>query len=189
MSKTIFTNKYLRVLLLTNSVILLSGAMLGPIYALFVEKVGGSLMDAAVAGGVYSLMAAMVTLVSGKFADKIKRKKIIIALGYFIMGAGFLSYLWVNSVWSLFVVQAIIGFGEAIYAPVFDSLYSKHINWGKGGSQWGTWESTRYLTASLGAFIGGALVTLVGFNSLFITMTLLCASSAVYILFLNKGKL
>ena len=44
-------NKRVKVLLVTNSVILLSVAMLGPIYALFVDEIGGSLLDASVAAG------------------------------------------------------------------------------------------------------------------------------------------
>ena len=43
-------NKAIRLLLLTNGFILLAGAMLGPIYALFVERVGGDLLHASLAG-------------------------------------------------------------------------------------------------------------------------------------------
>jgi len=45
----LFLNRGLRILLVTNAMILLAGAMLGPIYAIFVEKVGGNLLDASIA--------------------------------------------------------------------------------------------------------------------------------------------
>ena len=35
-------NKALKILLSTNAIILLAAAMLGPIYAIFVEEIGGS---------------------------------------------------------------------------------------------------------------------------------------------------
>ena len=39
-------------LLFTNSLIIVAGAMLGPIYALLVEDIGGGLLDASLASVV-----------------------------------------------------------------------------------------------------------------------------------------
>lgn len=184
-----FFNKALRILLSTNSLILLSAAMLGPIYALFVEKVGGDLMDASIAGGIFALVAGLTTLISGKYSDKIKQNELIIVLGYTIMGIGFLLYFWVSSIIFLFLVQAIIGLGEAIYSPAFDAVYSKHLNQKKSGLQWGAWESMNYFTTAIGAIIGGAIVTYFGFQTIFIIMAALCFSSALYIFHLKRSTL
>jgi hypothetical protein len=48
--RLLFFGKVLNILLVTNGMILLAGAMLGPIYALLVEEVGGDLLDASLAG-------------------------------------------------------------------------------------------------------------------------------------------
>ena len=180
MPRKIF-NKALRILLSTNAMILLAAAMLGPIYALFVEKIGGDLMDASIAGALFACAAGITTFVSGKYSDKIKENELVVVLGYAIMGFGFLSYTYVDSIWALFLVQIIIGLGEAVYSPAFDSVYSKHLNKQKAGSQWGAWESMNYFTTAIGAIIGGLLVTQFGFNIMFIIMSLLCFSSAIYI--------
>ena len=55
--------------------ILLAGAMLGPIYALFVEEIGGNLLDASFAGGMFALAAGITTFISGKYSDKIKENE------------------------------------------------------------------------------------------------------------------
>lgn len=182
-------NKALSILLATNAMILISAAMLGPIYAIFVEKIGGDLMDASLAGGIFALVAGVATLVSGNFSDKVKENELIVVLGYSVMGLGFLLYTLVSSVGFLFIVQAIIGLGEAIYSPAFDAVYSKHLDGKKSGTQWGAWESVNYFTASAGALLGGLLVTLAGFNALFITMSLLSFGSAFYIYRLNRRVL
>lgn len=187
--KRLFFNKALRILLYTNAMILLAAAMLGPIYALFVEKVGGDLMDASIAGSIFALVAGLTTLIFGKYSDKIKENELIIVLGYGIMGVGFLLYFWVASVLFLFVVQAIIGFGEAIYSPAFDAVYSKHLDEHKSGTQWGAWESMNYFTTAIGAIIGGGLVTIFGFQVLFVIMTMLCFGSALYIYHLKRNML
>jgi len=57
-----FFNKALRILLVTNALILLAAAMLGPIYALFVKEIGGDLMDASIAGFIFAISAGLVTL-------------------------------------------------------------------------------------------------------------------------------
>jgi len=187
--KQLFFNKALRILLSTNAMILMTAAMLGPIYALFVEKVGGDLMDASIAGGIFALAAGLTTLVSGKYSDKVKENELIVVLGYSIMGIGFLLYFWVNSIIFLFMVQAIIGLGEAIYSPAFDAVYSKHLDGHKSGTQWGAWESMNYFPTAIGAIIGGGLVTLFGFQPLFVIMAMLCFSSALYIYHLKRSIL
>lgn len=85
-------NRALRILLTTNASILMAGAMLGPIYALFVERIGGDLMDASMAGGIFALAAGLTTLVSGRYSDSIKEKELVVIVGYIIMGIGFFLY-------------------------------------------------------------------------------------------------
>jgi len=185
----LFFNKALRILLVTNTLVLVAGAMLGPIYALFVEKVGGSLLDASLTGSIFALAAGITTLVAGKYADKVKRDELIVAAGYAIIGIGFLLYTTVNSVMYLFLVQILIGFAEAFYSPAFDALYSKHITPKKAGREWGTWEAMNYFSLFFGAVAGGLIVTKFGFNTLFIAMAVLCFASALYIYHLPKRVL
>lgn len=182
-------NRAIRVLLFTNAMILLAGAMLGPIYALFVEEVGGDLLDASVAGGLFALAAGLTTFISGKVSDQIRHSEKIMVFGYAVMGLGFLFYRWTDSVWMLFVIQVLIGFGEAIYSPPFDQIYSKHLARTKAGEQWGAWEAMNYFMAAIGAFLGGLIVHRFGFDVLFVTMAVLCFTSAFYLLFLPTRTL
>lgn len=184
-----FFNKSLRLLLITNGIILLAAAMLGPIYALFVEKIGGDLLDAGLTGGIFALAAGTTTLIAGRYADKIKRSKIIMVIGYLFISGGFFLYTAVNSIWFLFIVQIIIGFGEAIYSPVFDALYSKHITKTKAGREWGTWEAMNYFTIAIGAAVGALIVTVFSFNVLFVIMGLLALGSCLWVYLIPKKAL
>jgi len=133
------------------------------------------------------------------FFDELWNEKIIFencpAIDYTENGLKYLFSLpeemkfFINSVVFLFIVQAIIGLGEAIYSPAFDAVYSKHLDGHKSGRQWGAWEATNYFTTALGAIIGGAIVTLFGFQILFIIMAILCFSSALYIYHLKRNVL
>ncbi|MBU0706339.1 MFS transporter [Patescibacteria group bacterium] len=174
-------NRAIRILLATNALILLAGAMLGPIYAIFVEEIGGDLMDASVAGFLFAITAGLITLYTGKYSDGMRHSDKIVILGYSLIGTGFLLYQLVDSVMSLFAIQILIGIGEAVYSPAFDKLYSKHLDWGKSGTEWGTWESMNYFTAAFGALVGGILVTWLGFAALFYLMAFLSFSSGLYL--------
>lgn len=179
-------NKATKILLITNSLILFAGGMIGPIYAFFVKEIGGTLLDASYTFGTFAFVVGIVTLISGRYADKIKENELIIVLGYLILGVGFFGYIFVNSIIFLLVIQIIIGFGEAIYAPAFDAIYSKHLDKKVLGSGWGTWEAMNYFTTAIAALGGGILVTFFDFNIIFIIMSLLCFISAIYILFLPR---
>lgn len=179
--KRLFFNKAIRVLLITDALVLIAGAMLGPIYALFVKDLGGTLLDASISGGIFALSAALTTLVAGNFTDRLKDSEMIVIFGYSLMGVGFLLYILVDSIFTLFLVQMIIGVAEAIYAPAFDTSYSRHVTIRKAGREWGAWEATKYITAAIGSIIGGFIVIKFGFNFIFLIMALLCFSSALYI--------
>jgi MFS family permease len=181
-----FFNKAIRVLLATNALILLASAMLGPIYAIFVEKIGGDLMDASIAGGLFAIAAGITTFLSGKYSDKTKENELVLVAGYLTIGFGFLLYIIANSIIFLFIAQIIIGFGDAIYSPAFDSIFTKHLNSHKSGKQWGAWEALNYFTTAIGAIIGGLVATKFGFTPLFIIMASLCFASAIYIYFLPR---
>ena len=182
-----FFNQALRLLLITNGLVLLAAAMLGPIYALFVEEIGGDLLEASLTGGIFALAAGITTLIAGRYTDKLKENNsLIVSLGYTVMGIGFFLYTFVNSIWFLFIIQVIIGFGEAIYSPAFDTLYSKHITKTKAGREWGAWEGMNYFMLAGGAAIGGFIVTYLGFTTLFIIMGSLCILSSLWIYFTAK---
>lgn len=181
-------NKALKILLATNGLILVAGAMLGPIYALFVERIGGDLLDASVAGALFALSAGIVSLLFGKLSDEVKHSDWVMILGYALIGLGFFLYLFVDSVLFLFVVQVLIGMGEAIYSPSFDKLYSFHLDDGKGGTEWGAWESMNYFTTAFGALVGGLIVSKFGFSAIFIIMAALCYVSASYLLLLSPKR-
>lgn len=171
----------LRVLLITNGLVLLSAAMLGPIYALFVRDIGGDILDTGLAAGVFTATAGVVVFFFGKMSDRIRESELVVALGYAIMGTGFFLYTQIDSMVELLLIQVLIGFGEAIYSPAFDALYSKHLDPKHSGAQWGAWESMNYFALSLGALVGSGIAALFGFTMLFLVMGSLAYLSALYI--------
>ena len=180
-------NKVLRFLLLTNGFVLVSSAMLGPIYALFVEDIGGDLLDASLAGTLFALAGGITVLLSGKYADRLTHPEYVMAGGYLILAAGFFSYLFAYSIWHILIIQAILGLGEAIYSPAYNAIYSRHLDKSHEAAEWGAWEAMAYFVAAGGAIAGGYIATLLSFQWLFLIMSMFCLLSSIMIIVMPKS--
>jgi len=182
-------NRATKILLSTDSIVLISVAMLGPFYTIFVENIGGSLFEASLTIAIFAFVAGITTLIAGKYTEKMKEKELVVVFGYTLMGIGFFLYIFVNSIWALFAVQVLVGFAGAIYAPALNYLHNEHVNKCGVGKIRGTWEAIDYFSVSIGAFVGSLIVYFWGFEMLFISMTAFCFSSALYIYFLPRRVL
>ncbi|PID70065.1 hypothetical protein CSB37_03585 [bacterium DOLZORAL124_38_8] len=187
--KKILKNTALKILLVTNSMVLISGAMIAPIYAIFVEKIGGDLLDASFASALFAVVAGITTFFSGRISNKMTEDKKVVSLGYLLIASAFFGYTQVESMTTLLFMQILLGIGESIYSPPFDAEFSRHLDKGESASEWGIWESTNYFSSAIGALFGGYIATTFGFNTLFIIMGILSLSSSVYLYFLPKKVL
>lgn len=181
--------KAIKYILLFDGAIMFASAMLMPIYAVYVEGIGGDLLTASSAWTIFMLVTGIVILFIGRIEDKINLPKISVAVGYLIIGLGTLGYLLVKTPTLLFVVQAVIGLGTAIAAPATASIYSKNVDKRKEATQWGNWEGLYYIVTALGAFIGGLIANYYGFNALFTVMSIICLLSAILFLFVPRRYL
>lgn len=178
-----FLNRPLRIILAVDFLVLTSAAMLTPIQAVFVEDIGGDILDAGLASSIFAVVAAGVVMIAGRSSDRVKHKQRLVALGYLATGAGFLAFLWVDSVFKLFVVQAWIGMSQAFMAPAFDALYTDQIgSKRREGSRWGLWEAGNYLAIAVGGAIGGLVAKFWGFDKLFVLMAVICFGCSYYLI-------
>jgi MFS family permease len=175
-----YKNPALKALLIGDALVLTAAAMLTPIYAVFVQKVGGDLLDAGITAAALAFGSAAASLVAGRYADSLRNKKQLIVLGYVITGLGFLLFTTIHAVWYLAAVQLCIGLVRALAEPAFDALYSVHLDKNREAEEWGAWEGMSYFVAGVGALLGAAIVSYSSFTVLFLIMAGLCGVSALY---------
>jgi MFS family permease len=178
-----FLNKPLRILLVNDTLVLVAASMIVPIYAVYVDEIGGDILDAGLAAGVFAGVAGVTALIAGRLSDRVRHQGRIVGMGYLLSGVGFLLYAFVSSMWQLLAVQVLIGLAQASATPAFDALYTKHIGSKKrASSRWSLWESGNYFAIAIGSASGAAIVELTSFDTLFVIMAALCFGSAFYIL-------
>ena len=95
----------LKILLWSSFLINLSAGLLGPIYAIFVENIGGNLLTAGSAYATFSISSGILIYFLGKWEDKLKHQERILLLGRFLTILRTAGYLLVQSPIHLFGVQ------------------------------------------------------------------------------------
>ncbi len=160
----------LKFLLIADAWATLALGMLGPIYAIFVEEIGGDILDASWAFFTFTLTSGILIFLIGKWEDRFKHKEKLVLLGYILISIGTLGYIFVFNQLSLLIVQAILGVAVAFLSPAYDSLYSHFVIKKEEASDWGIWEGMGYIVTAIAAVIGGYIADLAGFKTLFIVM-------------------
>lgn len=159
--------------------------MLGPLFAVFAQKVGGNVLDITWAWAVFLVVTGVSIIFVGRWSDsaasrrKHAREKILIA-GYALNTICTFGYLLVEGPVGLFIVQAGLGLGLALASPTWLALYGDAESKLKSGFKWSlTSGSEKFITAGA-ILIGGYIVTAFSFELLFILMGFIQVLATIY---------
>lgn len=164
-------NRSLKILLAINLIFVFGASLLGPLYAVFIGKIGGNILTIGWAFSVYMITVGLVAFFSGKLGDIIKEKEYLLAIGFLIRGIGFFLYIFIGTIFHLLLLQFLLGIGEAIANPAFKAIYSLHLGRGRESSQWGIWDMSYSMIVGLAAIVGALIVNFFGFTILFYIMS------------------
>jgi predicted MFS family arabinose efflux permease len=182
-------NGPLRILLIVSGLFTFAFGMLMPIYALFVEGIGEDITVAANSWAVFSLVAGLLTFVAGKWENKIKETELGIAWSQFVLGFAYILFFLTDGVMMLYLAQACMGAGMALFWPAFHSTYGKHTTRKEAAWQWSLYDGLAYLLPALAAVVGGMVVEVYGFSSMFIIMATLSFVCGFFVLLLPRKAL
>jgi len=166
-------HKQLKLFLAVNSFFVFAIGMFWPIYAIYVQQIGGDILEAGAASAIFMIVSGVGILFMGKVQDKIERDKPVIIVGYSLMSISFLSYFFVSNITQLFLVQVLLGISSVIVTPAYDSFYTKYLEKGKFASQWGAWEASWHIVTGIAALVGAFLAKMFNFRALFMAMFLI----------------
>ena len=178
----------IKFLLFSDAWITLALGMIGPIYAIFVEEIGGDLLDASWAFFAFMISSGIALYLIGKWEDKSKHKEKLVTIGYSLTALGCLFYFFVYNQTTLVITQIILGLAEAIQIPAYDALYSKYLTKKHYASEWADWEAMGYITTAIAAIAGGYVASLYGFKALFIVMFIISIFGVISSLKMFKKK-
>ncbi len=162
-------HKVLKILIFSSIFYNFAAGLFGPIYAIFVQEIGGTILTASIAWSVYTFFIGALMLIFGRMEDKFNKRKLFV-VGRVINACGIIGYLFVDSPASLFVVQGILGVAVAIMNPTFEAIFSRGLDVGKESTEWSLWEGSINIFYSGASLIGGTIASVFGFKYLFMFM-------------------
>lgn len=161
--------KEYKILLLASILANFGDNLIGPFYAVFVQEIGGTVLDIGFTVTVFAVCTGILMILVGKFSDKLN-KELIAVFGYFLYAIGSLLYLAISSPWQLFGLQIIFAVGTACLTGPLTALFAKYIQKGKEGEQWGFEGGSSYIAVGMASFFGALIVNAWGFQVLFLIM-------------------
>ena len=163
-------NKKLRILLYANNLWYLGEGMLGPLFAVFAEKIGGNILDISWAWAVYLLVTGILIVFVGKISDNRKNHKGLMVAGFGLNAILTFAYLLVSTPLHLILIQVGLGIAAALAAPTWYALYSKYQKKNNSGFSWGLADGLAKFIIGVSIILGGLIVTYFSFELLFIIM-------------------
>ncbi len=182
-------NLALKILFVCNAIYLFAALLLGPLYAVYVQKIGGGVLLVSITTAVFYVSSTIFLILMSQRGDEVKEKKLLLAASYAIRGFGFLGMIFVNTALALILIQIVFGLGDSLGTPIFSALFAKHTNKKMEVMEYSDWTLVANLVMALGSIVGGFIVSGLGFNFLFVTIAFLCFVSAGWILFTPKDVL
>ena len=99
--------KILKVLRYSSNIWYLAEGMLGPLFAVFAQKIGGNVFDVAWAWALFLIIDGLLIVVVGKISDKYIKGNILMVAGYALNALFTFGYLFVHSTAELFFMDKL----------------------------------------------------------------------------------
>lgn len=158
-----------KILLFGSSLWYLGEGMLGPLFAVFAQRIGGDILEITWAWAIYLIVFGALTMLVGGISDRIGKEKMMI-IGYWLNAVLTFAYLFVHDAFGLFVLQAGLGVAAALATPTWDALYDHYSGDDSEGTVWGVADGLPKMATGLAIVAGGMIVDAFSFAALFVIM-------------------
>ncbi len=180
-------NPVVRYLMLSDNLVLGALGMFSPFLVLFVEKHidGGNEFVAGIALSIYLASKSLLQIPVATTIDKIKGEKddYVLLIGFSFISAFLnISLLSVSKIWHLYAFEFLSGLSAAVTYPAFMAIFTKHIDKGMEGTEWGVYYTLTNLCGAFLAGLGGYIAKNYGLPSLIIATTILNFIGAIFLI-------
>ena len=145
-----------------------SESMWVPLYAMFVERVGGNILDAGIGYAIFEIVTGIIVITFGRSRLFSEHLEFLTFTGFTVAGFGDLLLIMVKNKYELFIVQVVIGIAVGILNPAWDALYSEVSE----VSKWTLWSGGVTFFTGISALLAGVIVRFQSFRAMFLIMAI-----------------
>ncbi len=180
-------HRVIKVLLLAALFANFAEGLYTPVYAAYVERIGGGLSDAGLSWSINLVVFGVLAMVLSHVETGSKRRVGYLFLGYVLSALASFLFGVINTPTMLYFVQFLRGLSWAMISPVWDAFFSLYVNRRNATVEWGYYEGGWSIATGVGSAIGGIFVTIFSFQLLFSLSALLNLLAALLV-FLNRRE-
>lgn len=142
-----------------------ASGILMPIYAFFVQKIGGGILETSWAIALYSMLCGIGTIILYKTPWSRQYPKQFLWIGWLLWLLSMVMYLVMQNLVVLYLSQILNGIGDAMCEPIFDAEFSQEAstNLAEG---WALFNGATSIFSGIASFIGGFIAAWYGFDVL-----------------------
>ena len=165
----------------------MGNSILVVIIPLYVSKLSSpSIPESLLVGvliSVYGLVFTILQPFTGAISDRLDRRKVFILVGLLVMAASTFSFNLATTFTHLVIIRILQGLGVALTVPASLALLAAGTMRGSRGGTMGFYTTLRMVGFAIGPLLGGYLQVRFGFETAFITGTVLLLLGALLVQF------
>ena len=175
-------NKSLKILFILNSIFVFASSLFGPLYAVYVQGLDNKVISVSLSWAAFMFASTIFMYFIGKKGDDVNEQELLLAGGFLIRSLAWFGYLFITNIFSLIILQVVLGLGEALGSPSWNAIFAKHLDKKSEIREYSDWNIINNLITAFATIAGGVFVTLLGFKFLFVIMGLLAFVSFIGVL-------
>lgn len=177
--------------ILADLFLLAGWGLIQPIFSVYViENVkDATLVTVGAAAAIYWILKSILQLPVANYLDKTDGETDdfrALILSLFLGALAAFSYVLINQVWHLFLVEVFHAVAFALYVPAWSAIFSRHVDKNKVSFDWSLDSTIAGLSAGVSGLLGGAIAAKLGFSGVFILAGALSLVAAFVLLMMPE---
>ncbi len=181
-------NRTMRLLMLSDIFVLTGFGLIQPILAIFINGgvTGGTVLTAGLASTIFLVIKSLVQLPFGRYIDSHTSKTRWLMIGTMLMAGVPVLYISADSIYHIYLAEAIYGLGSGLAYPTWLGLWSTNMDKGRESFQWSVYSTSTGLGTAATGTLGAAIASVMGFKATFVFAGLMCLLGCATLLVLEK---
>ena len=172
--------------ILSDLALLAGWGLIAPVFAVFVlnRVEGATVITLGIAAAIYWITKSILQVPIALFLDKTVSERddyIFLVCGLILAGLAAISYILINQIWQLYLVEFLHSIAFAFYVPAWSGMFARHLDKNHQSLDFSLDSAVVGVASGITGISSGFLVTWFGFGTIFVLGAVFSFVSAVII--------